>query len=60
MAVQASEFYEKNVSVYDFVIAIIDSQNFGIVHLINDEEVSNYKQLEWNPHEQLIVCYEVN
>jgi len=46
MAVQASEFYERNVAVYDFVLALVNKDPFRLVSLIDDEVVETFRQLE--------------
>ena len=60
MAVQASEFYKRNISAYDFVLALILQDSFSIVTLINDEAVATFRQLEWNPNTQFLIAFEVN
>ena len=46
MAVQASEQLSRNISVYDFVLAIADSNDCKLVNLIDDEVVTTFRQLE--------------
>lgn len=60
VAVQASEFYKKSISVYDFVFALIKKDSFHIVTLINEDKVSTLRQLEWNPITEFLIAYEVN
>lgn len=60
VAVEASEFYKKSISVYDFVFALIKKDSFHIVTLINEDKVSTLRQLEWNPITEFLIAYEVN
>lgn len=43
MAVQASEFYGRNVSVYDFVLALVETNEFKLISLIDDEAVTTFR-----------------
>ena len=43
MAVQASEQLSRNISVYDFVLAIADSNDCKQVNLIDDEVVTTFR-----------------
>ena len=43
MAVQASEQLSRNISVYDFVLAIADSNDCKLVNLIDDEVVTTFR-----------------
>ena len=43
MAVQASEQFSRNISVYDFVLAILDSNDCKLVNLIDDEVVTTFR-----------------
>ena len=57
---QASEFHMRNVTAYDFVLGLVEKENFNIVTLIDDEKVQTFKQLEWNPYSEFIIAFEVN
>ena len=60
MAVQASEFHQRSISAYDFVLALVQRDKFRLVTLVNDEKVATFRQLEWNPHTEFLIAYEVN
>lgn len=50
IAVQASEYHKRNISAYDFVLALAQKESFEIKTLIDDEKVATFRQLEWNPN----------
>lgn len=55
---QASEFYKKKITPYEFVIAQIDKQDFTIAQLFQDDESSSVMNI--NLRDNYIFAYEIH
>ena len=59
ISVQASEFHKRIISVYAIVIAIVQKDTYRLLTLIDDESISTFHELIYDPSSSLLVAYEV-
>ena len=41
-------------------MALVQRDKFRLVTLVNDEKIATFRQLEWNPHTEFLIAYEIN
>ena len=60
IAVQASEFHNRDIQPYDFVVAVVSKNNFKLMCIFDDIVTINASALIVNPNTEFIFCYEID